>query len=203
MNSTKLKQLALITTVAAGLAFGGSSAKADYYDIDLTGWKSYAGFGSTANTSLYLDFGAGTLITGFDYSNLSFATANGSWLSEFTLSLNNSDASEYLDWSPSTTDSSGTFEPASGSWGGLTGAAGPYGPGAPGGLLPDGILWVTVYEAYDDGGAAVLDATVTSGTLRVYYTAVPEPTTGSLLALGLLGCGAIWRKGAARRQRAQ
>ena len=102
-----------------------------FIDIDLANWTSFGGFGAPSNTTVAFDIGAGTAVTGFTYTGVSFTTSNGSWLSELTLSVNptNGDAAtEYMDWSPSLADNSGSAT-ASGSWGGATGGPGPFGAG--------------------------------------------------------------------------
>ena len=77
----------------------------------------------------------------------------------------------------------------------------PFGEGGEFSLLGDGLLWVTIYDGFDDpfgDTGLVLDTTVTAGTLRVYVSAVPEPGTYGMMALGLLAVGAVMRK---RQQR--
>ena len=132
------------------------------------------------------------MITGFEYLDLTFTSRGASFRSEFVLSVNDSTATGYLDWSPSDEASPGSVGPLSGAWGGAQGA----GVGAPFALNDDqGTVWVTVYESIDDDG---LDAVVASGTLRVHFTpAVPEPSTYGLMAVGLLGVAVAAR----RRQR--
>lgn len=165
-------------------------------DINLAGWQSVGGFGRPGNSQVFLDVGAGSVITGFEYIGLTYATENGSWLSELTLSVNNVDGTTFLDWAPSSTNDSGSFGPASGSWGGLTGGPGPFGAGGEF-AVADGTLWVTVYEGFDDpfgDTGLVTDATITAGTLRVFLAPVPEPGTYGMMALGLLAVGAVMRK---------
>lgn len=164
-----------------------------YVDIDLTGWTTYAGFGNAMNSQVFLAVGAGTQVLGFEYSNLSITTSNGSWLDELVISLNTSDGFEYMDWTPSLISDAGSESGLSGSWNGPNGQPGPFGEGASFAALGDGILWVTVYEAFNDGGDA-LDATITSGTLRIFLSPVPEPGTYGLMALGLFGIGAFVRR---------
>jgi hypothetical protein len=166
-------------------------------DIDLAGWATWGTFlvpGS--NTEVFIDVGAGTAVTGFEYINLSFTTENGSWLSEFTLSVNNFDGSEFMDWSPSTVTDSGSFGPGSGTWSGGAGGPGAFGPGGSF-VVADGTLWVTVYDSFDDpfgDTGLVRDALVSSGTLRVFLAPIPEPGTYGMMALGLLAIGAAMRQ---------
>lgn len=164
-----------------------------YVDLDLTGWKTFAGFGSPLNSQTFLAIGAGTQVIGFEYSNISITTANGSWLDEVVISLNSSDGLEYMDWTPSLISGEGSDVGLSGSWNGPNGQPGPFGEGASFAALGDGILWVTIYEAFNDAGNS-LDATITSGTLRIFLSPVPEPGTYGLMALGLLGIGAFVRR---------
>jgi hypothetical protein len=165
-------------------------------DINIAGWQTFAGFGNPLNTEVFLNFPAGTGVLGFEFIGVTFTTENGSWGSELVLSVNNIDASEWLDWSPDTTDDSGTFGPLTGTFGGAVGAPGPFGEGGPF-TLADGVMWVTVYEGFNDGGDA-RDALITAGTLRVFTTApIPEPGTYALMALGLAGIALV-----ARRRRA-
>ena len=197
-----LKKLFAGAATAALLATASVSARADFIDVDLTGWETYGDFFAVAtNTNVFRSIGAGSEVTGSDYSNLSFTTSNGSWLQEFTISVNNSDASEWLDWAPSLVDDEGTFGPGSGSWGGLSGGPGiAFGEGAPF-ITADGDLFITVYESFDDpisgDDGLLLDATVTSGNLRIFYTpaaVVPEASTYAMMLIGLAGLGAVARR---------
>ena len=179
------------------------AGSAGFIDIDLAGWTSFSGFGLPGNTTVAFDIGAGTVVTGFTYTDVAITTSNGSWLSELTLSVNptNGDAAvEFMDWAPSLVSDSGSTT-ASGSWGGPTGAAtggpGPFGPGTSF-TAADGLIFVTVYEAFDDPfgptGPSLLDATITAGTMRVFLAPIPEPGTYGMMALGLLAVGAAMRK---------
>lgn len=208
--SYSMSKLAAVTAVSllaalpAHAGFGrvqssGSSADtasgvarvSTFIDVNMAGWTSTADFGDPANSEVFLPIGIGSTVTGFDYINLSFTTSNGSYLWEFVISVNSTDGAGFLDAAPSDIAAAGTFGPASGSWdtalGGQIGE--PF-------SVPDGTVWVYVYELYDDPG---LDATVNSGTLRIYYdttAVVPEPST-----YGLMGLGALAVVAAARRRR--
>ncbi len=177
------------------------AGSASFIDINLAGWTSFGGFGVTGNTTVAFDIGAGSAVTGFTYTGVSFTTSGGSWLSELTLSVNPTNgnaATEYMDWAPSLVDNSGSAT-HSGSWGGTSGGPGPFGAGTSF-TAADGLIFVTVYEAFDDpfgDTGTVLDATISAGTMRVFLAPIPEPGTYGMMALGLLAVGAALRK---RRQ---
>ncbi len=170
----------------------GSFLTATYIDVNLAGFQSAGDFGDPGNTAQLFSVGAGATVTGWDYLNLSYTTQGSSWLSEFVISVNNSDGSAWFDATLSDIDDGGTFGPASGTFGVDT----PLFDGSPF-VVTDGNVLVTTYELFDDDG---VDSIVGSGTLRIYYTpaaAVPEPSTYGLMALGLLAVA-----GAARRRKA-
>ena len=183
------------SALAIVMVGAGFPALADTLVVDLAGWRTYGNFGVALNTSTFFSLLAGSEVTGYSYAGLSFSTSNGSFLNEFVLSVNRSDASAFLDWAPSATAASGTFGPGSGSWGG------PNGSGAGAGfVVAPGAnnLWITVYETVDDpfGDTGLLvDATVTAGTLTVTYTSpIPEPAGYGLMGLGLLGLAVAARR---------
>ena len=163
--------------------------------VDVSGWETFAGFGNILNTAAFYEFAPGTEIFGVDYNGITFTTANGSWGSELVLLVNDSLGNVFLDWSADTTEEAGTFGPLSGSWNGPSCGPGPDTEGGPFSLSGDGILWVTVYESINDGGAAI-DATIASGTLTIYTSAapIPGPATYGLMGLGLLGVAVSARR---------
>ncbi len=168
---------AAVSTLTVMLALAGT-AHAASFDIDLAGWQAYGGIGESGNGEQFVNIGAGSLVTGFEYSGLSFQTQNNSYLNEFVLSVNKSDGSGYLDLSPSTVDGPGTFGVASGAWGGNSGKS----LGEPFTVGNDGLVWVMIYDIFPDPG---VNAQVLSGTLRVIYQPVPEPGSYALFLAGL------------------
>lgn len=194
--SLALASPALARTAPSNGTFVSATGAASSITLDMTGWTSYGEFGAETNTTIFLDVAPGTEIIGFEYNGLSFSTSGGSWLSEMVLSVNNSDATSWLDWAPSTTGAAGSFGPASGAWGGGTGAEGPFGAGSAF-VAADGVVILTVYESFDDpfgDGGATLDATINGGTLTILLAPIPEPGTYGMMALGLLAVGAAMRK---------
>jgi hypothetical protein len=171
-----------------------------YIDVNLAGWTSFGDLTRPNNSQTFLNIVPGAMVTGFEFIGLSFSTENGSWLSELVLSVNSSDGSSWMDWSPSSVDDPGSESGLNGSFGGPVGAPGPFGEGGAF-FADDGVLWVTVYDAFDDpaGDTGLLaDAVISSGTLRIYVSAVPEPGSYGMMALGLIGIGAFVRR---RQQR--
>jgi hypothetical protein len=160
--------------------------------IDLTGWQTFGEFGDPANTTVLFTLPEGSTVTGFGYTDLSFASNGASLRNELVLSLNNFTGAanpilEFMDWAPSTLASPGSFGPVSGSWRGGSGTEGPFGAGVSFtvGMGTDNLL-VTVYEDFGDG--QLPEALITAGTMTVFYTApIPEPSTYGLMALGLMG----------------
>ena len=190
-----IKKSIVGSALAMVMVGAGFPALADTLVVNLAGWKTHGALGAALNTSAFFSLVAGSQVTGYSYSGLTFGTSNGSFLNEFVLSVNNFDGSAYMDWAPSTTANTGVFGPASGSWGGLNGS----GAGA-GFVVAPGAnnLWITVYETVDDpfGDTGLLmDATVTAGTLTVTYTSpIPEPAGYGLMGLGLLGLAVAARR---------
>ncbi len=181
-----MKKLFGVVAATVAIALSAASARADFIDIDISGWQTFTTFGNPANTEVFLNIGAGSQVTSIEYSGVTFESLGASWGSEFTMSVNNSDGSEFFDWSPSEENSPGSYGPFSGTFGSPpgTGFGGPF-------TVADGTLWVTVYESFDDGGVATQDAQVSAGTIRVNFTTAAIPEPGSFALLGLAGLALV------------
>lgn len=172
---------AKILAVAAAAACAAVAA-ADTVDVDISGFQVFGNFSNPSNSYALVNIGAGSVVTAVEYIDVSFESYSPSWMSEVTLSVENSDASSYWDYTPATgMDSSGIFGPASGFFGGVNEVF----------VNGDGLLRVYAWDSYADGVNP--DAMILTGTIRITYTAVPAP--GALALLGLAGvCGARRRR---------
>lgn len=172
-------RIALTALVAAGL-LAASPAVADVVDVDLTGWQATGDWGSELNSWAMLNIGGESQVTGAEWIDLEFTTADDSWRSELVLSLNTvGGAADFWDSTVTDLDSPGTYS-GSGTFPGPATAGGPFT------VDPEGRLYIEVYDSFEAG--TLVDATISTGTLRVHYTAVPEPAALGTLAFagGLL-----------------
>jgi hypothetical protein len=176
----------------AGLAMFSSlpiSARADDITFDLTGFKTFdSGFPGALNSQATLNLSPSAQITAISFTNLSIQLSNGSFGSEFVISTNDSSnsgaAATFWDFRPFAANDSATptlLGPISGSF---TSPSNQFNSG-PFSLLPDGQLFLYVYETFNDAGTA-LDAEVLSGSITITFTPIPEPALGGLLAIAAI-----------------
>lgn len=191
MTSFNTRPLAS-TAVALALALSALTAQAASVSVDLAGWQARGDVPDAGNTSAFINLPVGALVTGFSYFNLAFSTLGDSWLRELVLSVNDSSTpTQWLDWSPSSTDAPGSFSPAAGAWGDAVGIAGPF--GSTGAFVAStGTVWLTSYLSFSVQPAGI---DIRQGRLTIDYSlAVPEPTSYALSALALLALGAATRR---------
>lgn len=158
-----------------------SSAKSDLLvlDVDLTGYSAFGFVDDERNTRETFNIGARSEVVNVEYINLEFEAFAPSWIHEFVISVNNSDATTFWDWNPGV----GMNNPGIFSGSGSFVNPGLYQSG-PFQVHEDGDLLITVYDTFNDDVAP--NATVNTGTLRVTYNTVPEPSM-----VVFLGCGVV------------
>ena len=170
--------------VAACLPVLCASASAQDLQIDLASIAFNSDLNSSENVSLTFNVQPGALVNDLSYSVVLQAMP-GSWLSEAMILIANS-AGEGVSLAPAF----GSDNPGTASF---TGSLRLADEGLSFGVLPDGKLTLTFYDAFDNL-PGMADALASSGTLTVVgVSAIPEPQAYMLLPLGLAGLAA-WRQ---------
>lgn len=149
--------------------------------FDVSGIASWGTLGDASNVVALLDIGAGSTLDQVGW-NVNLTASSPSWLSDIAVQFSDSAATQDLaiTLAPSATNASGTASYSS-ALVDLTATNLSFAVGS------DGKLRLEFYETWDDiAGAA--DGMWNSGTLTLAVTtAVPEPGTYGLMALGMVG----------------
>ena len=181
---------------AAALALGGAAlvapcANAASIVIDFTGAFSVDEFGDPDNVSSFVDIGAGSQVTGISY-DLTLAAVTPSWLSEMYIFFGRPDISAGLVLTPA----AGDDMPGAGAY---SGSINLVDLGLDFSVLGDGLLYIELYEDFDDYPDE-FDGAYLSGSVTITYEPVvvepgiPEPATWAMMIGGLALAGASLRR---------
>lgn len=173
--------------VGNAAASGQPNANAGGLVVDLAGTASIDALNDALNIRWVLDAAPAALVDIVDYE-LTLSTFGQSWLSEARVLITNS-AGQGVTLRPGFGSDAGGSASFSGS-ASLVALNMAFKVGA------DGKLYFQFYEDYDDVIGSV-DGVFSAGSITlggVAVTAVPEPASYGLMALGLLGLAAVRRR---------
>jgi hypothetical protein len=138
--------------------------------LDISGEQSWDSLGDSSNTILQVPIPAGSLMTGIGW-DVNIATVGASWLSEARLYFDGSDHDYYgLFLTPGVVDTTPGTGHYTSSVIDLTDNGIPDIP-----IQADGILYIELFEGYDDVADAVDADWLNPSTLTIVYGAPPTP----------------------------
>jgi hypothetical protein len=164
--------LTRLSTAAASALVVAASATAQS-TVDMTGWQTWGGITATANSSTTVTIpGSATGVSAFAYASLSYEALGGSYCSELRMRVEiPGSTTQFIVLSPT----GAPLDPGFYSDAGPGTLAGGAAFAIPAGTTE---LKVFVYESFNDGGDAVQDAEISTGTLTITYGAPPPPPPG-------------------------
>lgn len=184
--ATKAVSSASTSALSGAIKSNVPTATSTVVTFDVSGIFSNEPLGNALNEVFPIAVGANSTVVGVGWDVTLFADSP-SWLSEMVVGMGSS-SQGFLNLTPGVGDDfSGTATYSSGGIVDLVGLNLSFQVG------PDGVLRLEFFEAFNDF-AGDWDGKWESGTLSFAIAQVPEPSTYGLMALGLLGVGAMVRR---------
>ena len=168
---------------AALISMGSSSANTSSLLIDVAGAQSVGLAGTPGNTVMSFNVGAHALIQSVDW-RVTLTAFGASWLSDMALSFGSSAGIDGVWFTPGSENHNGSMS--------YVGTANLAELGLAFQVQADGILRLEFSELMKDQGPGIADGQWDAGQVTVGFTsAVPEPASYGLMALGLLALGGM------------